>query len=123
MLDRFNLNYGRYLPAVLPHPSTGRVALLGIAHREISASCGHIPAIRRLGKPVPKVLKTLGDHILAKRFEQGLSRRQLAQTIGVTSRLVWQWELDLKFPSQAHLQALADALDSDAGFIAIKSHA
>jgi len=53
-------------------------------------------------------LKTLGDRIKAKRFEKGIMLKELAEKLGVSKFLVWQWELDRKVPTEAEQTRLIE---------------
>jgi ribosome-binding protein aMBF1 (putative translation factor) len=43
-------------------------------------------------KAYPTELRTVGDHICKKRIDLGLSRSDLAKTLGTTQTRVWVWE-------------------------------
>ena len=71
---------------------------------------------------MPTTVKTFGDRIMVKRFEMGLSQRQLAQLLGVTAGLVVQWENDLLQPHDCERQALAKVLPFEIGFLSLNSN-
>jgi ribosome-binding protein aMBF1 (putative translation factor) len=83
---------------------------LGITQRTIRASRSHIPANRRTWKAFPTTVKTLGDHIKAKRFEKGLHQRELAEKLSVSKLRVKLWEHDQRMPSEAQWQVLSNIL-------------
>ncbi len=43
-------------------------------------------------KPYPKELNTLGDHLKKKRLDLGLFRKEVAQSIGVNTTTIRNWE-------------------------------
>lgn len=93
---------------------------MGIAHRKIRVLRTLVSTHRKGRKAVPTALKTLGDRILAKRFEQGLTGRKLAGMLGVTTQQVTRWEENVQVPSEDYWHALAKALRLDAGLIKFK---
>ncbi len=86
------------------------VALLGCAQRQIRASRSHLPVNRKPVKTFPTALKTLGDHIHAKRFEKGLQLGKLAEKLAIPASSVRRWETDLEKPSEAQWQTLVVVL-------------
>ena len=46
----------------------------------------------------PKQLKTLGDHIRAKRLDLGLFQKDIAGIIGVTTDTITNWEKNRNQP-------------------------
>jgi DNA-binding transcriptional regulator YiaG len=95
---------------------------LAIAHRKIKASRSHIGTNRSHKKAIPTTPKTLGDHILLKRFEKGLSQRQLAHLLEVPTSQVIRWENDARLPTEPEWRALAVALSLESGLIQWKSN-
>jgi DNA-binding transcriptional regulator YiaG len=55
-------------------------------------------------------LRTLGDHINAKRFEKGLKQGKLAEKLAIPASSVRRWEADLERPSEAEWQTLVAVL-------------
>lgn len=53
---------------------------------------------------------TFGDRLAAAREATGLSQAELAQRIGVKTRVIEQWEADAKEPRANRLQMLAGML-------------
>jgi DNA-binding transcriptional regulator YiaG len=86
---------------------------LGFAQRKIHAARSHIPTNRKLKKAIPTTIKTLGDHIQFKRFQEGLHMRQLAEALGVPAYLVASWEKDRRVPTADHWTRLARLLNLD----------
>jgi DNA-binding transcriptional regulator YiaG len=82
----------------------------------------HISPNRIPKKAIPTTVKTLGDRILVKRFEMGLSQCQLARLLGVTTRLVVQWEQDFQMPNDSEWQELAKFLCFEASFLSLESN-
>jgi transcriptional regulator with XRE-family HTH domain len=60
----------------------------------------------------PKKVR-LGNRIRQLREEAGFSRKQLAETAGVSLRAVVQWELGEREPGWFNVLALAEALGAD----------
>jgi ribosome-binding protein aMBF1 (putative translation factor) len=91
-----------------PRPAqTGRVALLGIAQRQIRVSRAHIPSYTYRRKPLPTSIKTLGDLIQIKRYEKRLTLWQLAQKMGIAAQLIRAWEDETARPTQQQCEQLA----------------
>ena len=59
------------------------------------------------------MLKTLGDHIQAKRIEKRLLQQEMARMLGVTRRQVQLWERDRQVPSDDDWKALVNLLGLD----------
>jgi len=59
----------------------------------------------------PEPTPILAQRIFAARVTAGLSSRQLAKKVGVSSRAIRFWETGARRPSSANLRPLADALD------------
>jgi len=84
---------------------------LGFCHRQIRASRAHIPVERSPRKAFPTTVKTLGDHIKAKRVEKGLTQRLLAGMLGIGRALLQRWERDRQLPDQEDWQKLVKILE------------
>mgnify|MGYP001566014088 CR=1 FL=1 len=52
----------------------------------------------------------IGSRIATWRTAKGLTRRELAEAIGITPPAVYQWEDGTTMPSTTNLAAVADAL-------------
>ena len=50
----------------------------------------------------PKQLKTLGDHIRARRLDLGLLQKDVAEIIGVTTDTIANWEKNRHHPMRCH---------------------
>jgi DNA-binding transcriptional regulator YiaG len=61
-------------------------------------------------KAIPSAIETLGDYLLLKRFEKGLSQWQVAHTMGVTTKTVKWWERDRQTLTEAQWLKLKDLL-------------
>jgi ribosome-binding protein aMBF1 (putative translation factor) len=96
--------------------------VLAIAHRRIRASRSHISTNRIPTKALPTTVNTLGDRIMVKRFERGLSRAQLARLLGVMTKIVVQWENDLLLPHDCEREALAKVLSVEESFLLLESN-
>jgi DNA-binding transcriptional regulator YiaG len=93
--------------------SWGRVALLGIAQRQVQVSRMHIPAKRQHRKPLPTSIQTLGDLIQVKRYEKRLTLGQLAQKMGIAPAEVRIWEQNGSYPDSDQCIDLARILEID----------
>ncbi len=91
-------------------PALKRVARSGFALRKIQASRSCIPSNRRPRKSMPTTLKTLGDHIQVRRFEEGLLQSELAEKMGVTTSLIQLWENDDCLPDERQFKMLVSLL-------------
>jgi DNA-binding transcriptional regulator YiaG len=96
------------------------LALLGFCHRQIKASRAHIPVERSPRKAFPTTVKTLGDHMKAKRVEKGLTQRQLAQLLDIGRGLLQRWERDRQAPDREEWKKLVDTLELDARLMQTK---
>lgn len=57
-------------------------------------------------------MKTLGERIRELREEQDLSLRELAKQIGVSAAFMSDVELGRRYPSDKHMRAIAQVLDT-----------
>ena len=87
-----------------------RVALLGIAQRQIRVEFSHILRKQKQDKPLPESIKTLGDWILVKRIEKNLTLGHLAAKMGIASVLVRSWEDGTHKPDSRQLEFLESFL-------------
>jgi len=92
-----------------PSPS-GRVALLGIAHRSIRIPYVHKSPKPRTYKPLPESITTLCEWIQAKRFEKNLLTCHLATKMGIASALIQSWECGTSEPDDRQRQMLFEVL-------------
>jgi DNA-binding transcriptional regulator YiaG len=88
----------------------GRVALLGIAQRQVRVSRAHIPSQRNHCKPLPTNVKTLGDQIKIKRYEKKITLQQLASKMGIRQTTVRGWEHDVERPDANQIEKLKTIL-------------
>jgi ribosome-binding protein aMBF1 (putative translation factor) len=88
----------------------GRVALLGIAQRQIRVCRSDIPSIRIHRKPLPTSIQTLGDLIHIKRYEKRLTRWQLAIKMGIATAAIRTWESNLTQPDAQQMEQLTRIL-------------
>jgi DNA-binding transcriptional regulator YiaG len=96
------------------------IGLLAIEQRIIRTSRAHIPVIRNPRKSFPTSVKTIGNAIIVKRKEKGLTQMQLAAMLGVPISLVILWEADLRIPTKTNRQALVKCLGLPQTIIAPK---
>jgi len=102
--------------------SSGRIALLAFTQRQIHASRAHIPLNRNRRKRIPTVIKTLGDYIQAKRYENGLHPYQVAGKMGIETAMILAWESGTRAPDGKQWQMLSDLLSFDSGVDFPKPH-
>ncbi|HTQ50532.1 MAG TPA: helix-turn-helix transcriptional regulator [Candidatus Acidoferrales bacterium] len=95
--------------------SLGRVALLGIAQRQISIKFSPKTRKQNTTKPLPTSIKTLGDLIQVKRVERNLTPGYLAAKMGIAANLVRSWEDGTSKPDNGQLEVLVGLLGLDAG--------
>jgi ribosome-binding protein aMBF1 (putative translation factor) len=100
----------------------GTIAQLALAQRQIRVSRAHIPLNRHHRKRIPKVVKTTGDYIQAKRYEKGLNPYQVAGKLGVGAALIAAWERGDSEPDLKQWQMLSDLLSFDSGIDLPKPH-
>ena len=62
-------------------------------------------------KPFPLEIKTIGDMLMVRRKQAGLSHRQLAAKTGFSLHWFRRWEYDRCVPSQAEWDAMGKLLD------------
>jgi transcriptional regulator with XRE-family HTH domain len=58
----------------------------------------------------PKELKTLGDHLRAKRLDLGLEQKDIAKIIGVHKASITNWELNIFPPAVRYFARISDFL-------------
>jgi ribosome-binding protein aMBF1 (putative translation factor) len=94
--------------------SRGRVALLGIAQRQVSIKFSPKTRKQKNAKPLPASIKTIGDLIQVKRMEKNLTPGHLAAKMGIATALVRSWEDGTGQPDNRQLKVLAGLLGVDA---------
>jgi DNA-binding transcriptional regulator YiaG len=95
---------------------------LAFAQRQIRASRAHITTNRNHRKHIPTVIKTFGDYIQAKRYENGLHPYQIAGKMGIETALVLAWESGTRRPDEKQWQMLSALLSFDSGVDFPKPH-
>ena len=88
-----------------------RVALLGIAQRQIRIKYAQKSRKSKRSKPLPTSIQTLGDLIQAKRHEKNLTSGHLALKMGIATALVRSWEDGTSQPDNQQLAVLAKLLE------------
>ena len=94
----------------------GRVALLGIAQRQIHVKFSHKLRKENNAKPLPTSIKTICDWIQVKRHEKNLTPCQLAAKMGIATDLVRSWEAGASQPNDRQLKVLASFLGCGSDF-------
>lgn len=61
--------------------------------------------------------KTMGERLRAAREKAGLTQSQVAEALKVSASSVKQWETDRSVPRDEQLQALAEAISADLGWL------
>jgi len=89
----------------------GRVALLGIAQRQIFIRFSQKTRKQPHAKPLPESIKTIGDWIQVKRREKNLTPCHLAAKMGIATALVQSWEDGTSQPNERQLNVLTDILE------------
>jgi ribosome-binding protein aMBF1 (putative translation factor) len=97
-----------------------RVALLGIAQRQIRIKYAQKSRKQQRSKPLPASTKTVGDWIQVKRQEKNLTPSHLAAKMGIATALVRSWENGTSRPNDRQLKVLASLLGCAADFDPIK---
>jgi ribosome-binding protein aMBF1 (putative translation factor) len=97
-------------------PERRRVALLGIAQRQISIKFTHKLRKVNHAKPLPTSIKTIGDWIQVKRHEKNLTPCHLAAKMGIATALVRSWEDGTSQPNERQLDVLENLFGCDADF-------
>ena len=91
-------------------PRPGRVALLGIAQRQIRLNYAQKSRKQQRSKPLPASIRTIGDWIQAKRMEKNLTPGHLATKMGIATTLIRSWENGTSRPDNRQLEVLANLL-------------
>jgi DNA-binding transcriptional regulator YiaG len=100
---------------VFPSPR-GRIALLGIAQRQIHVKFNQITRKENHAKPLPESIKTIGDWIQVKRQEKNLTPGHLATKMGIATALVRSWEDGTSQPDSVQMKVLASLFGYGADF-------
>ena len=94
--------------------SLGRVALLGIAQRQIQAKFPANLGNQKRANALKLNIKSAGDWLKVKRLEKNLTPGQVAARMGIATSLVCSWEGNTQQPDNQQLKVLASVLDFDA---------
>jgi hypothetical protein len=81
-----------------------------ITQRTIHVVLSNKPEILRHEKPFPAIIKTVGDLLMARRKEAGLTRGILSKTTGIPLYWLGRWERDRAMPSPAEWIKLGEVL-------------
>ena len=100
---------------VFPSPR-GRIALLGIAQRQIHVKFSQKTRKENHAKPLPESIKTVADWIRVKRHEKNLTPGHLAAKMGIATSLVLSWEDGNNQPDGQQMDVLASLFGYDADF-------
>src|ERR1039458_10121304 len=100
-------NYAKHAKFSPSPPRSGRVALLGIAQRQICIKYVHNLRKQQCAKSLPESIKLISDWIRAKRIEKNLSTFHLALKMGIATALVRSWEDGTSQPDNQQLKVLA----------------
>jgi DNA-binding XRE family transcriptional regulator len=77
---------------------------LGINSRTIASRWKPKTHLRRLRKPYPSVPLTCGEQLRKYRIDTGVTRREVAQSLGVSKSSIDKWECNrTKPPARYHL--------------------
>ena len=68
-------------------------------------------------KLFPVMPKTLGDHLIVRRYEADLSQAEIAAKLKVSDKTLRAWEYDQALPTEVQWQALITLLPLDAGLL------
>jgi DNA-binding XRE family transcriptional regulator len=84
--------------------------LLGITQRTIRAKIDLSNEKFSPRKLIPVTPRTIGDYLILKRFEAGLSQAEVAAKVGIPYKALHAWEHDHEFPTDAQLERLNEIL-------------
>jgi ribosome-binding protein aMBF1 (putative translation factor) len=79
-----------------------------ITQRTIHVVLPNKPETLRHDKPFPAIIKTVGDFLMARRKEAGLTREILSKTTGIPLHWLGRWERDRAMPSMAEWSKLSE---------------
>ena len=109
--DLSGLDFG---VTITPAPSQWRVALMGIAQRQIQVKIPAYLGNQKRANALKINMKTAGDWLKVKRLEKNLTPGQVAAKMGIATSLVCSWEGNTQQPDNHQLKVLASVLDFDA---------
>lgn len=64
----------------------------------------------------PQEIKTIGEHIRARRMNLGLLQKEVAIIINVSTSCIENWEKNRGFPNKMHIPKIKKFLGKDVGF-------
>jgi DNA-binding transcriptional regulator YiaG len=105
--------FSKWRRTIPPSPRR-RVALLGIAQRQIRLQFSHKLRKPQHANPLVDSIKTLGDWIRFKCQEKNLTPGHLAAKMGIASDLVCSWEEGTRQPGKQQLELLTNFLNHPA---------
>jgi DNA-binding transcriptional regulator YiaG len=94
--------------------SQWRVALLGIAHRQISVKDPSNLKSQKQARVLESKIKTIGDWLKFKRIMKNLTPGHIAAKMGIAPSLVCSWESSAREPDGQQLKVLLSVLEFDA---------
>ena len=97
----------------IPSPR-GRVALLGIAQRQIRVKYLANRGSQNRAKVFKLNIKTAGDWLKVKRMERNLTPGHVAAKMGIATSLICSWESGTRQPDSQQLKILASVLKFEA---------
>ncbi|MEO7300000.1 MAG: helix-turn-helix transcriptional regulator [Verrucomicrobiota bacterium] len=80
--------------------------VLGSAQRKIQIKYDFSKEKFSVRKPFPTMPKTIGDHLVLKRFVADLSQEEVAAMLGVSNNTLSSWENDKSIPTTAQWNLL-----------------
>ena len=83
---------------------------MGIAYRKITRFRHQLPEDHAPKTPPKIALTTLGQRLQFRRIKKSLLESQLAHILGVATRVITDWESNIRTPSKAVLSMLDDLL-------------
>jgi len=87
------------------------IQLLGFAHRTIHVSRAQFPVNRRPKQAIPANPETFGERMRLARFQEGITRAEMAQNLGVSIYAVEAWEWNKKQPTACMKEQIGQMLD------------
>jgi DNA-binding transcriptional regulator YiaG len=90
--------------------ATNLLARLTISQRSIHVVLPSKTSVSRHDKPFPTTVKTIGDLLVARRKEAGLTQEKLAEITGIHRQWLGRWERGRVFPSPAQWSLLCTVL-------------
>ena len=101
-------------PAAVSLAQRERVALLGIARRQICVNYPINSGNQKRANELKLNVKTAGDWLRVKRLEKNLTPGRVAAKMGIATSLVCSWENNIQQPDNHQLTVLALVFSFDA---------